>query len=336
MPTREDELEAFKSRINLSAYAAARGYELDRRTSSRNSVAMRHPEGDKIIIGMGADRHWVYYSVKNPGDHGSIIDFVQNRRGMNLGQARRELRPWLDTPATPLPPGPSGGPSTFFPPPESYAERVEPVVRDTEEVRRRLADMRPAGGHHPYLVDRRAIPPDLLASPRLQGRILTDRHDNAVFPHWDEKGLCGYEIKNRDFTGFASGGSKGLWAVGKQVGDDRVVVAETALDALSYAALHGGDGARLVSIAGTMNPQQPALLRRAMDNLPPGSAVIAAVDHDDGGDAIAEQIEAVFEGLGRSDLSYRRHSPPTAGQDWNDVLRDLGVPPRPAADPQPT
>lgn len=37
-----DELEAFKTNINLNEYAADQGHELDRRESSRNSVIMRH------------------------------------------------------------------------------------------------------------------------------------------------------------------------------------------------------------------------------------------------------------------------------------------------------
>ncbi|MEE9403767.1 MAG: hypothetical protein V3V20_02635 [Algisphaera sp.] len=59
MTTRQDELEDFKRKINLSEYVADQGYELDRKASSRNSVGMRC-EGDKIIIGMGHDQHWVY------------------------------------------------------------------------------------------------------------------------------------------------------------------------------------------------------------------------------------------------------------------------------------
>ena len=38
-----------------------------------------------------------------------------------------------------------------------------------------------------------------------------DSRGNTVFPHFDAAGLCGYEIKNRGFTGFAAGGKKGLW-----------------------------------------------------------------------------------------------------------------------------
>ena len=51
----------------------------------------------------------------------------------------------------------------------------------------------------------------LLALDRFAGRIRRDDKGNAAFPHFDEKGLSGYELKNVGFTGFASGGKKALW-----------------------------------------------------------------------------------------------------------------------------
>jgi hypothetical protein len=38
------------------------------------------------------------------------------------------------------------------------------------------------------------------------------RGEAPAFPHFDQLGLCGYELKNRNFTGFAPGGEKGLWS----------------------------------------------------------------------------------------------------------------------------
>ena len=95
MQRRPEELEDFKSRINLSEYAAACGYRLDRKASSRNSAVMVRSPGDKIIIALGTDRHWIYFAVGEDRDSGSIVDFVQNRQGGNLGDVRKELRPWL-------------------------------------------------------------------------------------------------------------------------------------------------------------------------------------------------------------------------------------------------
>ena len=73
-----DELEDFKTEINLTEYAAGQGYVLDRRASSRNSAVMRRDDGDKVMIARGQDRHWIYFSVRDDADNGTIIDFVQN------------------------------------------------------------------------------------------------------------------------------------------------------------------------------------------------------------------------------------------------------------------
>ncbi len=76
---------------------------------------------------------------------------------------------------------------------------------------------------HPYLENERSIPIDLLTSERFLGRIKIDARGNAVFPHFDAEGLTGYELKNSNFTGFASGGTKALWVSNTET-DDRQMV----------------------------------------------------------------------------------------------------------------
>jgi hypothetical protein len=39
----DSELESFKTNVDLRAYAAVQGYELDRKESWRGSSVMRHP-----------------------------------------------------------------------------------------------------------------------------------------------------------------------------------------------------------------------------------------------------------------------------------------------------
>lgn len=322
--TRRDELETFKTAVNLTEYAAACGYELDRQASSRNSVCMRHPAGDKIVIGRASDGHWIYMSVRDTTDNGTIIDFIQHRQNLNLGQVRQELRPWLNPGASPLPNRPASSAAPSRPPSSAYVPHLEPVTRDLVAVRARheaAHDLADHGYYHRYLCEERTIPPALLASSRFSDTFRIDQRGNVLFGHRNEDGLSGFEIKNSSFTGFAPGGTKGLWGSREEEDDNRLVVAETAIDALSYAALHGYEHSRFLSIAGQMNPQQPALLRLAMQAMPPHSEIIAAVDHDAGGDAILESIERVFRDLELAEASFRRHSPPVPGQDWNDVLR---------------
>ena len=88
------ELDVFKNRINLTEYASAQGYTLDRQGSSRNSVTMRGPNRDKVIIARDDQSgDWIYFSVNDDQDNGTIIDFIAHRRGLNLDAIRKELRP---------------------------------------------------------------------------------------------------------------------------------------------------------------------------------------------------------------------------------------------------
>ena len=227
MQRRPEELEDFKSRINLSEYAAACGYRLDRKASSRNSAVMVRSPGDKIIIALGADRHWIYFSIGEDRDSGSIVDFVQNRQGGNLGDVRKELRPWLE----------DRSPGLSRPAPEAFLPTLEPASKDLIQVRACYEAMKPIEGGHSYLENERRIPAEVFCNPRFVGRIRIDSYQNAIFPHWNQDGLCGYEIKNRNFTGFAPGGEKGLWGSRISPDDTTLVIAETAIDALSYFVL---------------------------------------------------------------------------------------------------
>lgn len=57
--TQQLEFSRFKSEINLTQYAAHLGYEIDRKKSTRSSIAMRNG-ADKIIISRRGPL-WVYF-----------------------------------------------------------------------------------------------------------------------------------------------------------------------------------------------------------------------------------------------------------------------------------
>lgn len=319
MPSRPDELEALKTEVNLIEVAASLGYEFNRRRSSKSSVVMDHAGGDRIIVAVAPDGHWIYCSIRDTRDSGSVIDFWQRRRGGNLGEVRKALRPFLGGPTPPLPPG---SPRPFPTP--------TPVERDIIAVRARYEAMVPVEGYHPYLVEARKLPPRLFEEVPFAGRVRADDRGNAVFPHFNGDGLCGYEIKNAGFTGFARGGVKGLWASAPGPQDDTLVIAETAIDALSHAAIKGTRQRRFVSTAGQMNNDQPALLRAAMLKLPKDGRVVLALDNDAGGDELGARITDIYSEAGRIDLSLIEDRPSQRGADWNDALKDAASPtPRP-------
>jgi hypothetical protein len=148
-----------------------------------------------------------------------------------------------------------------------------------------------------------------------------DFRSNAIFPHADKDGPCGYEIKNQGFTGFAKGGDKGLWFSAANKGDAALVIAESAIDALSHAALFPDEHARYASTGGAMNPNQPALIQSAIQKLGQGARLVIATDNDEGGRTLAGQIEALAPKAGRADLHIIRDLPGEEGADWNAVLQ---------------
>jgi hypothetical protein len=299
----DSELEQFKTDIDLRVYAATQAYLLDRKESWKGSAVMRHANGDKIIIKRGADGHYLYFSVHRSDDNGTIIDFVQKRMRMSLGAVRKELRPYIGAPSSHLP--------TFAPLPKTSRDRLR--------VENEYAKMLDAP-NHPYLENERALPSALLALPRFVGRIRIDARGNAVFPHFDQEGLCGYEIKNKDFTGFSSGGTKGLWLSHEHSNDNRIVFSESAIDALSHAALFLDEHARYASIGGKLNPMQPQLIRAAIARMPEKSKVVAAMDADADGAKLAEIVHDAVKIVDRDDLSYVFQEP-FGYKDWNDQIR---------------
>jgi hypothetical protein len=299
----DPELESFKTSIDLRAYAASQGYELDRKESWRGSAVMRHASGDKVIIKRDADGHYVYFSVRDEADHGTIIDFAQHRLRLSFGDLRKELRPWIGkkTEVLPYPPLVAG-------------------PKDPMGVERAYAQMQDAT-HHPYLESERAIPAALLQSERFAGRVRVDARGNAVFPHFDRDGLCGFEIKNRGFTGFASGGSKGLWLSQETPKDNRLAFCESAIDALSYAVLFPDDRTRYASLGGQLSPQQCELMRAGAAGMPTNAKIIAATDADEPGGKLADNIREAVGLTGRDDLIFILHQP-DGFKDWNDQLRN--------------
>jgi hypothetical protein len=212
----DQELEQFKSAIDLRIYAAGQGYQLDLKESWRGSAVMRHPAGDKIIIKRNSNGHYVYFSVRDDSDNGTIVDFVQHRQQLSLGAVRKELRLWT-----------GGSPVSV-----RWLPALPKTAKNRMRVEREYVKMREARSH-PYLENERAIPASLLEVERFVGRVRMDERGNAVFPHFDREGLCGYEIKNTGFTGFSAGGTKGLWFSHVRADDNRLVFCESAIDALS-------------------------------------------------------------------------------------------------------
>lgn len=310
--SREDELKRFKADINLCEFAASHGFVLDTRKSGRARAVMNHANGDKLIVSKGRNDHWVYLNAFDDRDKGTIVDFVLYRERCSLGEVRKILRGWS---------GASGIVSDLGIP--SKMPNLKTPEHDALSVLARWDKATLTEGRHHYLEVERQIPVAVLSDARFKDVIRKDARGNALFGHWKDEELCGIEIKNRGFTGFAPGGIKGLWRTAPQPDDRELWICETAIDGLSVAALFGTSGRSIVSTAGHISSLQNELLVKAALSLPEGSRVILATDNDAAGIKLSQTIR---ERLEAANVTAPIHEclPPEEGLDWNDVLRREG------------
>jgi len=301
MINQDCELDAFKRDIDLRRFAESLGYQIDRRERWRGSAVLRCA-ADKVVVKRNGNGHYVFFSLRDDDDNGTVIDFVQRRQHLSLGAVRKVLRPWI-------------GRSASTPELPQLQPASPDRMRIEREYRRMAEEQR-----YPYLERDRCLPAVVLSSPRFASRMRIDARGNTVFPHFDAAGLCGYEIKNRGFTGFAAGGRKGLWFSHTRPDDRCLVLAESAIDALSYATLFpdSEDRTRYASLGGRPSSRQMGLVQAAVIKLPEGAAeTVAAFDADEAGRWLAAAIGDV---VGRVRHQARVHLPATEGEDWNQVL----------------
>ncbi|MFY0689067.1 MAG: DUF3991 and TOPRIM domain-containing protein [Cyclobacteriaceae bacterium] len=299
------DFSSFKQEINLSQYAASIGYKIDKKKSTRNSIAMRLDGSDKVIISK-RNGIWIYFSVYDDQDNGTILDFIKNRTNKHLFEIAKELRGWL------------GGKSSL----EiegNYIEHLEEKKFEPERIER-LFNYYTLAAEHEYLISR-GISQDVIVSQRFYGRIFQDRYGNAVFPHFKDGQVCGLELRGKNTGLFVRGSEKTLWRSNAQNADDTIVISETPIDALSYQILHSLKTAFYTATCGGFSPEQGNIISQLFTDLQQLRKVILATDNDQGGDRLATRLVALL-----SEVDFRgeviRHSPNKPGQDWNDVLVD--------------
>ena len=297
------EYSRFKQEINLTQFAAHLGYEIDRKKSTRSSVVMRSA-ADKVIISRRGNI-WMYFSVTYERDNGTIIDFLQNRTGKSLIEIGQELQVWI-------------GGGMILPEAKNYVRDIEEQEFDPERVRKIFTRCMPAK-RHSYL-EGRGITPAVLQSDRFAECIFSDHYGNAAFPHFDEQGVCGLELKNVDKALFVRGSRKTLWRSKSRAGDSALVISEAVIDALSHYILFPSEASAYAATGGGMSPEQAEVISALIHKSTGLKRILIITDNDEGGDKLAEKLIEAVKGSGFAG-TVTRHSPETRGLDWNEVLK---------------
>ena len=311
---RHEELDRFKTQIDLVDYAQNNGYQPDQKKSSVNCIVLKDNQGDKILIGLDkTDRHYFYYSLTNDLDKGSIIDFVQKRKNLNLGEVRKELRPWIQQ-SSDLTNSKVNSKAK-----NKVYKKLETKLIPTDKNRTQILieiDKHQTINNHPYL-SQRGIKKSTIDNPRFQGTIYQDKNNNVIFPHQDREGVSGYEIRNQKFKGFSTGGTKGLWTSRSGSQDKKLVICESPIDCLSYHQLFPDEQTRYFATSGTLSEKQKNLLQTAFEKISQkGGEIIIATDRDEPGKKLSQELAEIAP----KTAQISRHVPKYQ-KDWNEVLQ---------------
>lgn len=182
-----------------------------------------------------------------------------------------------------------------------------------------------------YLVERRGLPAALVDALQAKGRLYADGHQNAVFLRQDEHGAAtGAYLRGTragsTFKGLAPGTRRDAGYLGLDIRVEypysrpALVLVESPIDALAYAALHPDAGrTRIISTDGA-GALPARAIARAQEQ---GWAVIAAFDRDRAGEKMAARLTELCPAALRET--------PDGAKDWAECLERHNVEPKRAS-----
>lgn len=286
---REPELNftQVKKDINLVDLVLTLGYQYNR---ANNGSAIEKskfhtfdykgkPSLDQVIIYKAPSGDYLYFNRADDRDKGSVIDFLKHRienpriegitaaPGKNIwARVIENAKCFLHLPAAERRTSPQ------------LQERMEPVQRDEKYVPEFLQKTMPLT--NTVYLNSRGITDDTLNSVYFAGRILNQVHEgigrggqpykfvHTAFPQLYHSGIVGLEIKANGFRGQAADSlnSAALWLSNTTTKTNTLVVAESAIDALSHYQLKQPTNSLYASTSGQLTDNKVTEIKRLIEN----------------------------------------------------------------------
>ena len=307
MNGQDEELARLRASVNCATILErlGTGWALDKPESTRGALKFRRGRGEIVIVNHDGRGWWDPLSEAR----GDIFTLVRHLDpGLSFGAARRVLRGFV-------------GIAPAFPElPATRRSRESPVpVAQRWERRRPLS---PGSAAWRYLTGQRGLPEHILMAARMADAIREGPRGSAWFAHRDGAGLLtGIEMRGPAWRTFSAGGEKTLFRLPGGPGRlPRVAVCESAIDALSLAAIEGERRDTLyAATAGGMGPGTIAALHQILQVLATDLAglLITATDADTAGRRYAARLAALAAEAG---VPFDAILPPDGLNDWNNAL----------------
>ena len=309
MSERDAEIERLKASVNCAVLLERLPppWQLDRAQSTRHSLKYRRGEAEILIVNHDGRGWWDPLSEAK----GDIFTLVQHLDpGLSFGSACRLLRGFI-------------GIAPAFP--EAFRTRTRASLVPVASRWDRCQPLSRGSPAWLYLTGRRGLSDHILVAARMADVIREGPHGSAWFAHRDgAELLTGIEMRGPDWRNFSAGGSKTLFRLPGGPGPlPRVAVCESAIDAISLAAIEGLRADTLyAATTGGMGPATIAALQQVLQDLiaDPAGVLIAATDADTAGRRYAGRLEELATEAG---VGFEAILPPDGLNDWNDALRAM-------------
>ena len=286
------ELQELKDKVPCAAILEHEGFALDAKESTRK--AMKYRRDASIIIVIHDGKGWFDPLSDGKGD---VFRLVEHLKGGSFVEAMDEVADLVGfVPSEPVWQRPSRG--------------GEPDLTVTERWQARRLPWR-GSATWSYLRDVRHLPESIIRAADL---LREGPHGSMWAAHTDSAGaVTGWEERGPDWRGFATGGAKRLFRLGRPEAS-RLCITEAAIDSMSLAALEGLRADTLyLSTGGGWSPATSEAIAALVAT--PGAHLVAATDNNAQGETYAGRLFAIAEEAG---CSAERLRPPL--DDWNAVL----------------
>lgn len=290
------ELDELKEKVPCAAVLEHLGFALDQKESTRK--AMKHRRDTAIIIVIHEGKGWFDPLSDAKGD---VFDLVAHLEGVPFVESITRVAALVG----------------FVPSEPAWERQSRERPPDPSIAERWAARRKPWRGSATwrYLIDTRGLSEPIVAAVSGAGTLREGPRGSMWAAHRDADGaVTGWEERGPDWRGFATGGTKMLFRLGRHEAL-RLCVTEAAIDAVSLATLEGLRSDTLyLSTGGGWSPAADEAIRAPV--VRPYVELVAATDNNKQGDAYAVRLLDLAEKAGCSALRLR----PTA-DDWNADLK---------------
>jgi hypothetical protein len=291
----DSELDDLKARVDCRTVLERAGWIQDVAQSAKNSAKYRNGIA-QIIIVTHEGRGW--FDPLND-QRGDVLALAQRVWGGNLGQVRKVLRPL------------AGDRPVFIP---AERERLLVAPLNAPQIWNMQKFLVPGSPAWCYLTEKRKLSAAIVKKANAADLLREGIYGTVWALHRSNGGQpCGWEMRGPRYKGFAKGGEKTLFWLGDLTEARRIVVTESAIDALSRAEIEGcKEETVYVSTGGGFGPPTIEVLRRVIR---PGCRIVAATDRGQGGELLAGRLHELAK---RAEAGFGRLRP--IAKDWNEQL----------------